>query len=377
MVVLRLPFGLCVSQDIFQKHMDDITRQVGQGVIGITDDLVVYGTSTEEHDRTLHRLMKVASKCGLVCRAEKCHIRKQSVDFYGMVWSKDGMKPDSKKCDEIRNRPAPRNVQELLSFLGLVQYLSSFIPHLSSKTCVLRQLCKKGVEWNWLAEHQDAFEKLKDAIHEDLELRYFDLTQPVEIEVDALSYGLGAAITQNRKPVVFASKALTPAETCYANIERELHAVVHGLEKFHTYIYGRPVVCYRDHKPLESIQLKQLSQTPPRLQRMLLRIQPYDVTLGYRPGKEMVYADYLSRVAPSPGPEIELEHSVHLIQISNNQSEKVRSASQSDPELSALCEQVIRGWPEQAKIAPKIVRPYWSMRDYITVDNGLFIIHWK
>ena len=74
-------------------------------------------------------------------------------------------------------------------------------------------------------------------------------------------------------------------ESRYANIERECLSVVFGLEKFHTYIYGNHVTVYNDHKPLEMIQKKPIHAAPPRLQRMLLRLQKYDYNIIYRPGK--------------------------------------------------------------------------------------------
>ena len=367
----RLPFGLKCSQDIFQKYMDEIIAESGDGVTGIADDIVVHGKSIIEHDKALHRLMRAAVRFGLVFRYEKCAIRQEEIKFYGWIWSKEGIRPDASKCDEIRNRKTPQNRTELQSFLGLVQYLGTFIPHLSSKTKVLRQLLRAGVEWDWNAEHKAAFEELKQTIHEDMKLRYFSPNDPFELEVDASLLGLGAALIQDGKPIAFASKALTPAESRYANIEREMLAVVFGLERFHTYIFGRSVLVHSDHKPLECINLKALSQAPPRLQRMLLRIQPYDATIKYRPGKDMVYADYLSRVNPTPGPKIELEQAIHMVQISQSQTEKLRSASKSDPELSVLSEQIVRGWPTSVKSVPKIIRGYWSMRDYLSVEDGL------
>ena len=116
------------------------------------------------------------------------------------------------------------------------------------------------------------FEALKESIHSEMTLAYFDPNIPAEIEVDASMNGLGAALIQSGKPIAFSSKALTPTESRYANIERELLAVVYGSEKFHTYVFGKSVTVYSDHKPLENIILKQLSLAPPRLQRMLLRI---------------------------------------------------------------------------------------------------------
>ena len=315
--------------------------------------------------------MRTIRKFGLILRTDKCKIKQSAVSFFGLVWSKDGVKPDPAKCDEIQNRPAPSNVAELQSFLGLMQYMSQFVPHLSNKTSILRQLCKKGVDWSWSVEHQAAFNELKGLISAELELRHFDPSLPAEMEVDASMKGLGAALIQQGKPVAFASKALTPVESRYANIEREMLAVVFGLEKFHTYIYGKPVSICSDHKPLESIKLKQLSKAPPRLQRMLLRIQPYEIKLHYKPGKEMVYADYLSRVSPSAGPEIEIDKTIHVIQISPGQLEKVKQASKLDGEISALIEQVRIGWPDNPKLVPKLIRNYWTMRDFLSIEDGV------
>ena len=101
---------------------------------------------------------------------------------------------------------------------------------------------------------------------------YFDPKKETILQVGASMKGLGAALTQDHKPVAFTSKALTDVEARYANIGRELLAVVYGCEKFHTYLYGRSFTVYTDHEPLESIHLKHLTAAPPPLQRMLLRL---------------------------------------------------------------------------------------------------------
>ena len=113
------------------------------------------------------------------------------------------------------------------------------------------------------------------------------------IQTDASEFGLGAALLQGGWPIAFASKTLTDIESCYANIERECLSVCFGLEKFHTYIYGRHVLVENDHKPLEMIQHKPIHAAPPRLQQMLLHMQKYDYTIVYKPGKDMVLADLL------------------------------------------------------------------------------------
>ena len=103
-------------------------------------------------------------------------------------------------------------------------------------------------------------------------LTYFNPMKETILQVDACIKGLGAALTQDRKPLAFASKALTYVESRYANIERELLAVVYGCKKFHTYLYGRSFTVHTDYKPLESIHLKHLTAAPPHLQRMLQRL---------------------------------------------------------------------------------------------------------
>ena len=101
-------------------------------------------------------------------------------------------------------------------------------------------------------------------------LKYYDRNKLVTLQCDALKKGLGACILQEGKPIAFASKSLTDTETRYANIERELLAIVFGCEKFHMYIYGRSFIVKTDHKPLEMISMKNLISAPAQLQRMLL-----------------------------------------------------------------------------------------------------------
>lgn len=148
-------------------------------------------------------------------------------------------------------------------------------------------------------------------------------------------------------------------------------AVAYGLEKIYTYIYCCPIIVFSDHKPLESLQLMQLSLTPPRLQHMLLHIQPYDISIRYRLGKYTIYADYLFCIAPTVGPSIELEHAIHMVQISVQKLLKPQDETRKDAELSALREQVINGWPNDMKCTPKLIRSYWSMHGYISVENSI------
>ena len=137
---------------------------------------------------------------------------------------------------------------------------------------------------------------------------------------------------------------MTSAQTNYAIIEKELLAVFYCCERFHQHIYGKKVQVQSDHKPLESIMRKPLSSTPARLQRMLLRLQKYDITLIHKFGKEMILADTLSRVHTEETgeeiPEEELVAQVHMVYDNSYASDQklvgIKQETTKDPVLSEM-----------------------------------------
>ena len=225
----------------------------------------------------------------------------------------------------------------------------------------------------WNPTYQEAFNQIKKLVCQDTTLRYFDVRKPVTVQVDASKKGLGAALLQDGCPVAFASKALTPTEQRYANIEREMLACVFGAERFHTYVFGCAFTIESDHKPLEQINLKNLADTPARLQRMLLRLQNYDITIKYRPGKEMLVADTLSRYSPLIGPEVALDIAIHHVHITPEKKLEFQRTIQDDPLLRTLADTIVAGWPEDIKDVPKALRPYHNHRNVMTVEDGLIL----
>lgn len=372
---LRMPFGLKMSQDVFQYKIDQ-TFEGCKGVVGIADDIVVFGKSEEEHDQHLHEVMARNRATGLKLNPDKCQIKQEKIKFYGVICSGNGVQPDPSKVSALKNMAPPTNIQELQVFLGLSTYMGPFIPSLSTLTAPLRELVKKNCVFDWNTAHQEAFDIIKRTISDETSLAYYDPEKEVTLQVDASTKGLGATLLQDGKPIAFASKALTDTETRYANIERELLAVVYGCERFHTYLFGRSFIAESDHKPLESIQMKHLISAPPRLQRMLLRLQPYDVTIKYRPGKQVPIADALSRLSPdekSPIPDLNVQIHDVCPQFSNGYLQKIREETKKDPELTALKDMVNGGWPSVIKEVPMRLRPYWTFREEITTEDDLLL----
>ncbi len=369
----RLPFGLKSSQDIFQIKMDQILESC-PGTISIADDITVFGKGDEDHDKNMVNLMEQAKKHGLIFNPAKLRVKQKRIKFYGVVFDENGVHSDPDKIKDLESIPPPVDKAALGQFLGICTYMSPFVPNMSTHTEPLRALMKADVQFEWNATHTATFQKIKQLICHHDSLAYYNPAKPLTMEVDASMRGLGCCLIQDGRPVAFGSKALKGPETRYNNIEREMLAVVYGCERFHTYIYARHVTVESDHKPLQSISLKHLSQAPARLQKMLLKIQPYDLKIVHKQGKDMLLSDGLSRLAPSPGDVIPgLDVTVLSITIGDPLKDELREETAQNPDLNALKEIIYNGWPERKQQVPAPLQKYWSFRDELAVEDGIII----
>ena len=284
------------------------------------------------------------------------------------------MKPDPIKIQALQDLPTPQNQKQLQSFLGLVNYLQPFLPDIAAKTTFLREQVSK---WDWTPSTDSAFQQLKQWICSTLlktTLAYYDRTQPLTIQTDASEYGLGAALLQNNRPIAFASKTLTDMETRYANIEHKCLSVVFGLEKFHTYIYGRHITVFNDHKTLEMITKKPIHVASPRVQRMLLQLQKYDYTLIYKPGKELTLADRLSRFPSNKeNTLIKLHKNIQHLTFTSDRINIIRGSIKRDPTLSTVYQLTLNSWPDRISKVPIIARQFWGARDELSIEKGLLV----
>ena len=260
----QMPFGAKMSQDVFQMKMDLIMEKC-PGVISIHDDIVIYGTSNQDHDANLINLMNVAQLEGLVLNSKKLELKRPKVSFFGAGYSRDGMHPCPKKIQGITEMTPPIDKQQLASFIRMVTYMGNFVPHLSHHTEPLQAMLKQDALFHWDEMANSSFQKIKDLIAKTAHqpLRYFDQTRPVTVQADASQRGLGACLIQDGQPIAFASKSLTDTETRYANIKRELLAIVFACQHFNTYVLGRALTVESDDKPLEMIHQKSLASAPP------------------------------------------------------------------------------------------------------------------
>ncbi len=374
---LRLPFGLVCAQDVFQRKVDETFGDL-PGVTGIADDIVVVGYKEDgsDHDYNLKQVLERCRSTGLRLNPDKLRVKCEKIPFFGNIIGAKGLEPDPAKVQAISAMEAPTNVNEVQTFLGMVTYMGRFTAQLSDMTAPLRDLCKKSSEFTWNPEHQRAFDKIKATLSSAPTLQYFDSRKPVTIQVDASQRGLGAVLLQDNGPIEYASKSLSDAETRYSNIEREMLAVLYGLERFHYYAYGRNVTVETDHKPLEAIQKKDMHNAPPRIARMLMKVNKYDVHIKYVSAKNVPVADTLSRMKPMAGEEVKgLDITIHEIHAYVNATEpkveRIKAETAKDTVLSALKEVIHSGWPASKSDCPKHIAEFWNYKEELSVADGM------
>lgn len=375
----RMPFGIKSAQEVFQKriatHFGDLP-----GVETDIDDILVWGESKSELKERLTKTLDRCKQINLTLNSDKCEFCVQQVSYVGHILTPEGVKPDGDKIRAIAEMPPPTDKKGVERLLGTVNYLAKFVPNMSTITQPIRNLLQKDVVFEWSAEQEKAFTDIKEILTAEPGpvLTYYDVTKPVTVSCDASQSGLGAVLMQEGKPIAYASRSMTSVETRYAQIEKELLSVLFSLERFHQYTYGKEVHVENDHKPLEQIVKKSLNSAPPRLQRMLLRLQRYDYKLTYKPGKQLVVADALSRAAlpeceSAENMETELSCYVHSIisnlPVSDSKLEEIRESAEN--ELNTLQSVIQTGWPDNKWKLPSDVNEFWNHRDELSVIDGI------
>ena len=355
--------------------MDQVLSGV-PGTFPCADDVKVQGSTEEHPDIHLFETVDRACKAGLKFNPNKCCIKKQEIEYFRRMFTPQGVKPCPKKDKNIAMLAAPKDKQELQSLLGTMNFMSTFIPNLTKKTHLMRSLLKRDVHFLWTSDMQKELDTIKNEIANAVQLTHYEPNKSAVIETNASLKGLSAVLIQDSKPVRFLSKALTPAEANYSNIERELLAVLFACEKLHTYTFGRKTTVHTDHKPLQNILLKPISLAPARLQRMLLRLSKYDIQVVYVGSKSVLLADTLSRLVEQgsareiPGLDVSI---AQVLKVEPTRLESLQDDTKANPTLAELTDLILTGWPNSMQDIPEHLHPYWCFRDELTILDGLIM----
>ncbi|XP_057184972.1 uncharacterized protein K02A2.6-like [Triplophysa rosa] len=378
---LRMPFGISSAPEVFHKAMEHMIEGI-QGVRVYVDDIILWGSTIEQHNERLMEVLQRVQNYGLKLNKEKCQFGVKEITFLGDKLSERGVKPDQSKIQAILNMPRPTDKKAVQRVMGMINFIGKFIPNLSSKTVYMREMLQNKTEFKWTDNHESEWDRLKTLLTTEPVLTFFDPTKRIKISTDASKDGLGAVLLQaegeNWRPVVYASRTMTSAECRYAQIEKECLGLVYGVEKFHSYVYGLPTfVAETDHKPLIAIIKKNLNEMSPRIQRLMMKLQRYDFDLIYTPGKYIVLADALSRATTqrekSHERSTEADVTLHVsmvadaLPVSDAKSKQIAAETEKDKDLQMVIKHLNEGWPRGT------CSQYYNIRTELSVVKGLLL----
>ena len=143
----------------------------------------------------MEEVLKRLESNGIKAKKAKCSFMSKSVYYLGHKIDSQGLHTLPDKVKAILEAPQPRNVQELRSFLGFINYYCRFVPNLSAKLAPLNELLQKQTKWEWLKACSRATEEVKQCLVAAPVLMHFNPSLPITLATDASPYGVGAVIS--------------------------------------------------------------------------------------------------------------------------------------------------------------------------------------
>ena len=377
----RLPFGIASAPSIFQRTMENLLQGIPRVCVYL-DDILVTGMTEQEHLTNLEQVLQRLESAGMKLKRPKCAFLLESVSYLGHVISKEGLRTAESKVKAIVDAPDPKNLAELRSFLGMVNYYSKFLPNIAAKLSPLYRLLRQSEGWQWGSQQRKAFRHVKGLLKSNRVLTHYNDQLPLLLECDASPYGLGAILSHrmpdgSEKPVGFASRTLSKAECNYSHLDKEALAIIFGVKKYHQYLYGRHFEIKTDHKPLTHLfnETKAVpTMASSRIQRWALLLSAYDYSVHYKQGKENTNVDALSRLplpSQSSGTPIpaEVVHLMEHLATTPLSSSQIQRWTDQDLTLSKVKSWVQEGWPDNPELDQELA-PYNQRRLELGVEGG-------
>ncbi|GJX76559.1 reverse transcriptase domain-containing protein [Tanacetum coccineum] len=295
----RMPFGLCNAPGTFQRCMMAIFHDMIEKTMEVfMDDFSVFGDSFSSCLANLDKMLKRCEDTKLALNWEKSHFMVKEGIVLGHKISRKGIEVDKAKVDVISKLPHPTTVKGIRSFLGHAGFYRRFIKDFSKISRPMTHLLEKNTPFIFSEDCILAFQTLKKKLTEAPILIAPNWDQPFEIMCDASDYAIGAVLGQriekHFRPIHYASKTMTEAETNYTTTEKEMLAVVYAFEKFRSYLIMNKSVVYTDHSALKYLFNKKDAKA--RLLRWVLLLQEFDFKVIDTKGAENYAADHLSRL---------------------------------------------------------------------------------
>ena len=265
------------------------------------DDIAIATrTCDSDHTAAVSDVLQLAADHDLYFKPKKCIFHAPCIDYLGVILEKGVTSMDPVKIVAITDWPTPTKVKDVRSFLGFCNFYHAFIRGFASIAKPLNALTRKGVDWVWTSEHQQAFEDLKARVSREPILAHPELDQQFKLEVDASGFTVGAVLLQKkddgkRHPVGYYSATLNEAERNYNIYDLELLAIVKTLKHWRPLLAGSPhkIEVFSDHMNLKYWRDPQKISC--RVAREVLELSEYDIEIHHIKGTSNGRADALSR----------------------------------------------------------------------------------
>ncbi|TPX54213.1 hypothetical protein PhCBS80983_g06010 [Powellomyces hirtus] len=312
-----LPISLTNAPATFERLTNKLLGDKSDAyVISYLDDILIFSTDMNSHIEHVDEVLKTLAEHRLHVKPSKCQWAVDEVEFCGHRVGKDGLSIAPFKVTAVRERPRPTNSLELLSFMGLINYIKEYIPEYAQIALPLTNLQSGNRPWQWDNEEDKAFNRLKELCSSAPTLAYFDPMLDTYLFTDASGYAYGGWLAQPAKgdfpyphplpttklglanlpqlrPVTYYSRKMQPAETQYPVHEQELLGLVKSIRANRQYLIGCPFRAFVDHKSL--IYLQEQPRLSRRQAGWVEFLQQFDFSVEYLPGTWNSIADFLSR----------------------------------------------------------------------------------
>ena len=293
-----LPMGLATAPSAFQEAL---TMALGDLIDTVcllfVDDLIIFGDDWDSYVQNVSRVFARLQEKRFILRADKTKFALQEIVYLGYKVNARGYQPTEKYIQGLLDLPVPTSTKGLRSFMGLVNFVRSWLRNIAEIAQPLNQLCSSKQAFVWGAEQQAAFDKIKQCIRESKMLYHVDYSLPLYMNTDSSATAYGGYIWQKgpdgrKRPLGFTSKCFQGSACNWPIQEKELYAILHCLEYFKHIIAGQKLILYTDNRNL--LHLKR-SSTSPRLQRWSLMLDEHDLEIIHTSSKNNEVADAISR----------------------------------------------------------------------------------
>ncbi|XP_048577994.1 uncharacterized protein LOC125559879 [Nematostella vectensis] len=289
----RILFGVTNGAAVFQRAMDKFIDEEGlKDKFPYLDNITVAGRNQKKHDENVRKFREAVQRRNLTLNESKTIESKSSINILGYCVGRGVITPDQERLRPLQEFPPPQSSQSLKRVVGMLAYYAKWIPNFSDKIQPLSQATTFPLN----AEALNAFNALKKEL-ESATLHSIDESVPFEVECDASEVAISATLNQGGRPVAFMSRTLQGSELHYPPVEKEAMAIIEAVRKWRHLLAGRHFTLETDQRSVAFMfdNRKRTKVKNNKIQDWRLELASFSHTVKYRPGKDNVAPDSLTR----------------------------------------------------------------------------------